>query len=216
VTTNFSINDHLLKENSNDLVCFPIVETFHSIQGEGAWTGVNAFFIRLGGCDVGCPWCDTKQSWHDRHPQCSVAEITQLALAVMPAIVVITGGEPLMHNLKPLTSSLRAAGLRVHLETSGVYPLSGDFDWITLSPKQFKPPLTSIYAQVSELKIVINTQDDFLWVQQQADQVSSKVLKYLQPQWNTHLTSQALIFDYILQHKEWRMSLQTHKFLQVQ
>lgn len=212
---NAILTDQIVEPNSYDLNCFPVVETFHSIQGEGAWAGVNAFFIRLGGCDVGCPWCDTKESWHDRHPQRSVAELTQAACAVKPAIVVITGGEPLMHDLKPLTSSLRAAGLRIHLETSGAHPLSGDFDWITLSPKQFKPPLASIYAQISELKIVINTKDDFLWAEQQAEQVDQEVLKYLQPQWDKHLTSQNLIFEHILQHPQWRLSLQTHKFLQV-
>lgn len=208
-------SDQIVEKNLNHLVCLPVVETFHSIQGEGAWAGVNAFFIRLGGCDVGCPWCDTKESWHDRHPQRSVADLTAAACAVSPAIVVITGGEPLMHDLLPLTSSLQAAGLPIHLETSGAYALSGDFDWITLSPKQFKPPIASIYAQVSELKIVVNKQADFVWAEQQAGQVAPEVLKYLQPEWNTHLVSQTLIFEYILKHPQWRMSLQTHKFLQV-
>lgn len=195
---------------------FPVVETFHSLQGEGAWTGVNAFFIRLGGCDVGCPWCDTKESWNSaRHPQLSVAELTQAARSANPTIVVITGGEPTMHDLKPLTMALHLAGLRVHLETSGAHPLSGDFDWITLSPKQFKAPIPSIYDQISELKIVVSKKHDFIWAEQQADQVPPEILRYLQPEWNTHLNSQALIFDYILQHPQWRMSLQTHKFLQV-
>ena len=214
--TNPTLTNKTVEQICSESVPLPVVETFHSIQGEGASTGVNAFFIRLGGCDVGCPWCDTKQSWNpEHHPQRSVVELTQEALAAMPAIVVITGGEPLMHDLNPLTLSLHAAGLRVHLETSGAYPLSGYFDWITLSPKRFKPPLASIYPHVSELKIVVVKSNDLEWAEQQAAKVSEQTLKYLQPEWKSHLSSQALIFKYILQHPEWRMSLQTHKFLEV-
>jgi 7-carboxy-7-deazaguanine synthase len=213
---NLTLTDQIIKQNSAAMVNFPVVETFHSIQGEGFWAGVNAFFIRLAGCDVGCPWCDTKESWNrDRHPQLSVAELTEAALAANPTIVVVTGGEPTMHDLKPLTSALHSAGLRVHLETSGAHPLSGDFDWITLSPKQFKAPLSSIYDQVAELKIVIKESIDFKWAEEQAAKIPSETLQYLQPEWKTHLSSQALIFEYILQHPQWRMSLQTHKFLQV-
>lgn len=213
---NSTLTEPKIEQNSAAMVYFPVVETFHSIQGEGAWAGVNAFFIRLAGCDVGCPWCDTKESWNrDRHPQLCVAELTQSALAANPTIVVITGGEPTMHNLKPLTWALHSVGLRVHLETSGAYPLSGDFDWITLSPKQFKPPLANIYDQISELKIVVSKSIDFKWAEQQAAKVNQETLQYLQPEWNSLLSSQALIFAYILQHPQWRMSLQTHKFLQV-
>lgn len=210
-----TLSDQIIKLDA-DIVCFPVVETFHSIQGEGAWAGVNAFFIRLAGCDVGCPWCDTKESWNRaRHPQLSVAQLTQAASSANPTIVVITGGEPTMHDLQPLTGALHLAGLRVHLETSGAHPLSGDFDWITLSPKQFKRPIPSIYEQTCELKIVISKKNDFTWAEQQAALVPPETLRYLQPEWNTHLSSQALIFEYILQHPQWRMSLQTHKFLQV-
>jgi organic radical activating enzyme len=214
--TNPTLTNKTVEQICSESVPLPVVETFHSIQGEGASTGVSAFFIRLGGCAVGCPWCDTKQSWNpEHHPQRSVVELTQEALAAMPAIVVITGGEPLMHDLNPLTLSLHAAGLRVHLETSGAYPLSGYFDWITLSPKRFKPPLASIYPHASELKIVVVKSNDLEWAEQQAAKVSEETLKYLQPEWKSHLSSQALIFKYILQHPEWRMSLQTHKFLEV-
>lgn len=213
---NLTLTDQIIKQNSAAMVNFPVVETFHSIQGEGAWAGVNAFFIRLAGCDVGCPWCDTKESWNrDRHPQLSVAELTEAAFAANPTIVVVTGGEPTMHDLNPLTSALHSAGLRVHLETSGAHPLSGDFDWITLSPKQFKAPLSSIYDRVAELKIVVKESIDFKWAEEQAAKIPSETLQYLQPEWKTHLSSQALIFEYILQHPQWRMSLQTHKFLQV-
>lgn len=213
---NLTLTDQIIKQNSAAMVNLPVVETFHSIQGEGAWAGVNAFFIRLAGCDVGCPWCDTKESWNrDRHPQLSVAELTEAAFAANPTIVVVTGGEPTMHDLKPLTSALHSAGLRVHLETSGAHPLSGDFDWITLSPKQFKAPLSSIYDQVAELKIVVKESIDFKWAEEQSAKIPSETLQYLQPEWKTHLSSQSLIFEYILQHPQWRMSLQTHKFLQV-
>ncbi|MEM6611535.1 MAG: 7-carboxy-7-deazaguanine synthase QueE [Cyanobacteria bacterium P01_C01_bin.72] len=195
---------------------YPIVETFHSLQGEGYWAGVNAFFIRLGGCDVHCPWCDTKHSWNPRrHPQQSAADLATIAKAVNPAIVIITGGEPLMHNLMPLTTALKSQGLQTHLETSGAHPFSGDFDWVTFSPKQFKAPHSSIYAHANELKVVVTDEYDLKWAKQQAALVSESVLCYLQPEWNSS-QSKSLIFDYILQNPRWRMSLQTHKLLEIQ
>ncbi|AFZ36101.1 Radical SAM domain protein [Stanieria cyanosphaera PCC 7437] len=198
-----------------DTVTYPIVETFHSVQGEGAWTGVNAFFIRLGGCDVGCFWCDTKQSWNaKRHPQRQVQDLAEEVRNAHPAIAVITGGEPLMHNLYPLTAAIKSLGIRVHLETSGAHPFSGDFDWVTFSPKQFKPPHQSVYSHVSELKVVIAKSEDLIWAEQQASLVSPETLKYLQPEWNTP-SSKDLIFEYILKHPQWRISLQTHKLLEV-
>lgn len=194
----------------------PIVETFHSIQGEGSWMGANAFFIRLGGCDVGCPWCDTKASWNPRrHPRRAIGELVAAAKAVRPQIVVITGGEPLMHDLTLLTQQLKAAKLHVHLETSGAHPFSGSFDWVTFSPKRFKPPHPSIYPQASELKIVIADESDLEWAEQQAAQVSPSVAKLLQPEWET-LDSRAIVFNYVLKNPDWRVSLQTHKFLGVQ
>jgi 7-carboxy-7-deazaguanine synthase len=194
---------------------YPIVETFHSLQGEGAWTGANAFFIRLGGCDVGCPWCDTKPSWNaQRHPRQSVQDLAGEARSAHPAFVVITGGEPLMHDLAPLTTALRDQGLRIHLETSGAHPFSGQFDWVTLSPKPFKPPLSALYAQASELKIVIAQPADFDWAEQQSARVDPAVRRYLQPEWQA-ATSQELVTAYILQHPQWQLSLQTHKLLGV-
>jgi 7-carboxy-7-deazaguanine synthase len=191
----------------------PIVETFHSLQGEGTWAGTNASFIRLAGCDVGCPWCDTKISWSEKHhPRRSIADLIHEAQACNPRFVVITGGEPLMHDLHPLTAALQATGLRTHLETSGSHPLSGQFDWITLSPKPFKPPLPAIYAQAQELKIVISIASDFAWAEAQSDLTNPQADRYLQPEANSP-TSQQLIFNYILQHPQWRMSLQTHKLL---
>lgn len=197
-------------------VTYPIVEKFHSVQGEGAWTGVNAFFIRLGGCDVGCSWCDTKQSWNvKRHPQQDVQDIAAAANATDPAIVIITGGEPLMHDLDPLTKAIKDLGMQVHLETSGAHPFSGNFDWVTFSPKQFKPPHHSIYPHANELKVVVTSEQDILWGKKQAELVSAQTLKYLQPEWNTP-QSRDLVFNYVLQNPQWRISLQTHKFLEVQ
>lgn len=191
----------------------PIVETFHSIQGEGAWAGTNAFFIRLAGCDVGCPWCDTKISWSQKHhPQQSIADLVTAANACNPRFVVITGGEPLMHDLHNLTTALQTAGHPTHLETSGSHPLSGSFDWITLSPKTFKPPLPEIYTQAQELKIVIANESDLAWAETQSDLTNFEADRYLQPEANTP-TSQQLIFNYILQHPNWRISIQTHKLL---
>ena len=197
-------------------VTYPIVETFHSVQGEGYWTGVNAFFIRLGGCDVHCPWCDTKHSWNpQRHPQQSTVELATAAKAANPAIVIITGGEPLMHDLLPLTSALQESGLQVHLETSGAHPFSGHFDWVTFSPKQFKAPHSSIYDRASELKVVVTNEYDLKWAEQQAALVLKSTLRYLQPEWNSP-DSKSLIFEYILQHPQWRISLQSHKMLEIQ
>jgi organic radical activating enzyme len=192
---------------------YPLVETFHSIQGEGTWMGVNAFFIRLGGCDIYCSWCDQKETWNGkRYPVHSVADLAGMAQKVNPAIVIITGGEPLIYDLMPLTQGLKQLGLKVHLETSGAYAFSGEFDWVTFSPKPFKVPHESIYNQVNELKVIIAKPEDLSWAEAQAAKVSPTVLKYLQPEWNTP-SSKALIFDYVLNHPQWRMSLQTHKFL---
>ena len=195
---------------------YPIVETFHSVQGEGYWTGVNAFFIRLGGCDVHCRWCDTKHSWNAaRHPQKSTDELVEAATAVNPAIVIVTGGEPLMHDLFPLTTALKNARMQVHLETSGAHSVSGDFDWVTFSPKQFKAPHSSIYSQTSELKVVVTNQYDLKWAEQQAALIPRSALCYLQPEWNSP-GSKELIFEYVLKHPQWRISLQTHKLLEIQ
>ncbi|MEM6451422.1 MAG: 7-carboxy-7-deazaguanine synthase QueE [Cyanobacteria bacterium P01_D01_bin.105] len=193
----------------------PVVETFHSIQGEGVWMGRSAFFIRLAGCDVGCPWCDTKHSWPmERHPQRAVSDLVSEAITAEPVMVVITGGEPLMHNLGGLTLALHGAGLRVHVETSGSYPLSGEFDWISLSPKRYKPPLETIYGKVNELKVVVGDPLDIIWAETTAQKISSEVVKLLQPRWNSEEGEQ-MVFKYVLSHPEWRLGLQTHKFLGV-
>ncbi|MCW6039036.1 7-carboxy-7-deazaguanine synthase QueE [Spirulina subsalsa FACHB-351] len=188
---------------------------FHSVQGEGTWAGSNAFFIRLGGCDVGCSWCDTKESWPlNHHPQESVQRLLEAAKEVNPSMVVITGGEPLLHDLHPLTEALHGAGLCLHLETSGAHPFSGCFDWVTFSPKRFKPPHESIYKRADELKVVVCDRADLEWAELQGAKVGEFATKYLQPEWNSP-SSQKLVFDYVLTHPDWRISLQTHKFLGV-
>jgi organic radical activating enzyme len=193
----------------------PVVETFHSIQGEGLWVGCSAFFIRLAGCDVGCPWCDTKHSWDgQRYPQRAIADLVAEAVACHPAFVVVTGGEPLLHDLTHLTQSLHNADLRLHLETAGAHPFSGQFDWVTLSPKQLKPPHPELYSQANELKVVIQTATDFEWAEQQAQRVNPSVVKLLQPEWTTP-DSLKLVYAYVRQHPQWRISLQTHKFMHV-
>jgi organic radical activating enzyme len=196
-------------------ITYPVVETFHSVQGEGNHTGVSAFFIRLGGCDVACPWCDTKESWNAKsHPKRSILELAEEVKQAQPAIAIITGGEPLLHDLTPLTTAIRQQDIPVHLETSGSHPFSGEFDWVTFSPKQFLAPHPSIYPHVNELKVVIVSKYDFKWAEQQAALVPPETVKYLQPEWNTP-QSKDLIFNYVLQHPQWRISLQTHKLLQV-
>ncbi|HBC41707.1 MAG TPA: 7-carboxy-7-deazaguanine synthase QueE [Pseudanabaena sp.] len=197
------------------LTHLPVVETFHSVQGEGTWMGVNAFFIRLAGCDVGCPWCDTKISWNiKRHHQIEISDLVIEAVNAHPAIVIITGGEPLMHDLTELTRQLKDQGLRVHLETSGSHPFSGHFDWVTFSPKKFKFPHTSIYHQVSELKVIIKDASDLSWAEQNAARVPLSVVKYLQAEWETE-SSNELVMQYVLNHADWRISVQTHKLLGV-
>ncbi|MDB9315931.1 7-carboxy-7-deazaguanine synthase QueE [Spirulina sp. CS-785/01] len=209
------MTDSLVVSPTRSTQTYPIVETFHSLQGEGAWMGVSAFFIRLAGCDVHCPWCDTKESWPTQgHPQQSITELTQIAQEANPAMVVITGGEPLMHNLFPLTAELKQAGLRVHLETSGAHPVTGNWDWVTFSPKRYKSPHKSIYERVDELKVVVAEADDLEWAKTEADQVPLTAIKYLQPEWNTP-HSQQLVFEYVLRHPDWRVSLQTHKLMGV-
>ncbi|NJK59433.1 MAG: 7-carboxy-7-deazaguanine synthase QueE [Oscillatoriales cyanobacterium SM2_1_8] len=192
---------------------YPVVETFHSLQGEGYWTGSSAFFVRLGGCDVGCPWCDTKHSWpQNLHPVQTAAELATQAQAARPAFVVITGGEPTLHDLRPLLAALRSAGLRSHLETSGAHPLQGDPDWVSLSPKPFREPLPAIYGQASELKVVIAKPEDLTWAEDQSRRVPAPIPRFLQPEWSRQ-DLWGEVFEYVQAHPPWRLSLQTHKWL---
>ncbi|MCS7081385.1 MAG: 7-carboxy-7-deazaguanine synthase QueE [Bacteroidetes bacterium] len=196
-------------------VRYSVVEHFYSLQGEGAWTGHAAYFIRLAGCDVGCWWCDTKASWDaSAHPTASVSELVEAAQRAPTPIVVLTGGEPLMHDLGPLTRALRASGKRVHLETSGAYPLSGHVDWLTLSPKKRKPPVPEIYPHVRELKVVVVNASDFRWAEAHAARCPEGTLLFLQPEWGSpHMIEP--ILRYIQAHPRWRLSLQVHKYLNI-
>lgn len=194
---------------------YPVMEHFYTIQGEGVHTGRAAYFIRTAGCDVNCWWCDVKDSWEqDKHPLVSVSDLVDAALASGTKMVVITGGEPLMHNLFPLTTALKQAGLRIHIETSGSSPLSGNLDWITLSPKRFKKPLDDIFPFVDELKVVVLTNKDLAWAEENAAKCPEHTRLLLQPEWDTPKSIE-LIIDYVKEHPQWGISLQTHKFLNV-
>lgn len=198
------------------LKTYPIVETFHSLQGEGYWSGTNAFFIRLAGCDVHCPWCDQKESWSQvNHPQLSCQMLLKQVCEANPAIVIVTGGEPLMHQLAPLTQELSRAQKPIHLETSGAYPLTGKFDWVTFSPKPYKKPHPSIYPRVNELKVVIAEAQDLDWAESERAKVPSTAIKYLQPEWQSS-KSNKLVYNYVLKNPHWRVSLQSHKTMGIQ
>ena len=192
------------------------MEHFYTLQGEGFHQGRAAYFIRLGGCDVGCVWCDVKDSWDaEKHPLLKIEDLI-LNISNTPAeLVVITGGEPLMHNLDELTSALQSAGLKTNIETSGAHPLSGNWNWICLSPKKFKAPLPGILPHANELKIIIFNISDFDWAEKYAALVSPACKLYLQPEWDkaTEMTPQ--IIDYIKANPKWELSLQIHKYINV-
>ncbi len=194
----------------------PVMEHFYTIQGEGYYQGRAAYFVRLGGCDVGCPWCDVKESWDaDAHPKMSVAEIVDAVVESGAKICVITGGEPLMYDLTELTAQLRAHGVRSHTETSGAYPARGAFDWITVSPKRYKPPVESILPMASELKVVINHRNDFRWAEQYAAKVGPECKLYLSPEWEQEEEMVPMVIEYVKEHQQWEISLQIHKYLNV-
>jgi 7-carboxy-7-deazaguanine synthase len=194
----------------------PVMEHFYTIQGEGVHQGRAAYFIRLGGCDVGCVWCDVKDSWDaGKHPLYAVSELVKIVTETPAQIVVITGGEPLLHDLSALTRELKAAGLRIHIETSGSSSLSGELDWITLSPKKFKAPLPQVVPLAHELKIVVFHKSDFSWAESWADKASPGCRLFLQPEWEKADAMTPLIIDYIKDHPKWQLSLQIHKYINV-
>ena len=199
----------------------PVMEHFYTLQGEGFHQGRAAYFIRLGGCDVGCVWCDVKDSWDAAaHPQKTINQIVEDIIKNTPAnqasrLVVITGGEPLMHDLTPLTTALKANGFETNIETSGAHPLSGNWDWICLSPKKFKAPLPQVIPHANELKVVIYNKYDFDWATHYASLVSPQCKLYLQPEWDKAASVTPLIIDYIKQHPQWQLSLQIHKYINV-
>jgi organic radical activating enzyme len=192
------------------------MESFYTLQGEGFHQGRAAYFVRLGGCDVGCVWCDVKESWDaSKHPQQSVSEIVKGALEHPGRLAVITGGEPLLYNLDELTLALRKEGFETNIETSGSSPLSGYWDWICLSPKKFKFPLPEVIAAAHELKVVIFNKTDFAWAEKYAAEVSPTCKLYLQPEWDKQSEMLPLIIDYIKAHPKWELSIQSHKFINV-
>jgi organic radical activating enzyme len=192
------------------------MEHFYTIQGEGFHQGKAAYFIRLGGCDVGCVWCDVKDSWDAaKHSKMTVDSLKLLVKNTAAKLVVITGGEPLMHNLDELTAALQATGLQTNIETSGSHPLSGKWDWICLSPKKFKAPLPQVMPHANELKVVVFNKSDFDWAEQYAAQVSPACKLYLQPEWDKASVVTPLIIDYIKANPKWQLSLQVHKYINV-
>ena len=208
------ITGHTRTERLND-VRYPLMEDFYTIQGEGVHTGKAAYFIRLAGCDVQCWWCDVKESWDEsKHPKVRTGDLVERAVASGAEFVVITGGEPLLHNLEALTIRLKEEGLRVHIETSGSSPLSGQLDWITLSPKRFKKPLDEVFPYVDELKVVVLKSKDLEWAELNAKKCPESARLLLQPEWDTP-SSIDLIVNYVKKNPEWEISLQTHKFLNI-
>lgn len=197
-------------------VTYPVMETFSTLQGEGAHTGLPSYFLRLAGCDVACAWCDVKESWNvDGFPRQTVDEIVAGALASNLSTVVLTGGEPCMYDLQPLTDGLHAAGLAVHIETSGSSPITGTYEWVTLSPKKFKSCLDSSFPLADELKVVVLNKHDLEWAQEQASKVSDSCILYLQPEWSKKERVQEMMMDFFKSDngRRWKMSVQTHKYL---
>ena len=192
------------------------MEMFYTLQGEGYHQGKAAYFIRLAGCDVGCVWCDVKESWDaSKHPVFSVEEIVSNALAHPARLAIITGGEPLLYNLDALTTALKKEGFEVNIETSGSSPMSGNWDWVCLSPKKFKAPLTESIQAASELKVVIFNTHDFEWAETYAKQVAPNCKLYLQPEWDKSNEITPLVIEYIKAHPKWELSAQLHKYIQV-
>lgn len=195
---------------------YPLMEDFYTIQGEGYNTGKPAYFLRLGGCDVGCVWCDVKESWPaDAHPKVSISEMLKRVELANAEMVVITGGEPCMYDLMPLTHSLHEKFLSCWLETSGAYAISGEWEWICVSPKKFKAPLAESLQQADELKVIIYNTSDFAWAEEHATKVSSDCILYLQPEYSVFDKVMPQIVEYVKKNPHWRISIQTHKIMQI-
>ena len=202
-----------LKTNTDQL---PVMEAFYTLQGEGYHSGKPAYFIRLGGCDVGCVWCDVKESWDaSLHAELSIEKIIDDASKHPGRLAVVTGGEPLMYNLEKLTNFLHNNGFKTNIETSGAYPLSGNWDWICFSPKKFKAALPEFYSASHELKVIIFNKSDFKFAEKHAELVNKNCILYLQPEWDKQEEMLPLIIEYVKQNPKWRVSLQTHKFLNI-
>ncbi len=213
---------YLCKMVKNDVLALvdeglmlPLMEEFYTIQGEGFHKGTAAYFVRIGGCDVGCHWCDVKESWNaDLHPPTNINHIVENAAAYSNTIVV-TGGEPLTWNMTPLTEALKSKNLQTHIETSGAYELTGIWDWICLSPKKNKLPFGRIYDVAHELKVIVYNKHDLIFAEEQAAQVNENCILYLQPEWSVREKVTPLIVDYVMKNPKWKVSLQTHKYLNI-
>ena len=210
----------MIKEDIDNRVeagtMLPLMEAFYTIQGEGYYSGSAAYFIRLGGCDVGCHWCDVKDSWDvSQFPQVSVDSIVQEAAKFPGRLAVITGGEPLMHNLDLLCEALHERGFQTNIETSGAYPVTGKWDWICLSPKKFKAPLEEALNVADELKVVVFNKSDFKWAESFRDKIKKDCRLFLQPEWSKTNEMLPLIIDYVKENPQWEVSLQIHKFMNI-
>ena len=208
-----------MNKETKDLIdqgkMLPLMEEFYTIQGEGYHTGKAAYFIRVGGCDVGCHWCDVKESWNaEVHPPTHVNTIVNHAKKYSDT-VVITGGEPLMWSMNYLTSELQNHGIKTHIETSGAYSFSGVWDWFCLSPKKTKLPLDEVYKEANELKMIIFNKSDFKFAEEQAAKVGVNCELFLQPEWSKKEKMTELIVDYVMKNPKWKISLQTHKYLNI-
>jgi len=204
-----------LKDKVATGLWLPLMEDFYTIQGEGYHTGTPAYFIRIGGCDVGCHWCDVKESWNpDTHPPTDIEKMVETA-AKYANTVVVTGGEPLTWNMQPLTDLLKEKGLKIHIETSGAYPITGHWDWFCLSPKKNKLPVNEAYTIANELKVIIHNKHDFIFAEEQAEKTNEKAILFLQPEWSQKEKMTPLIVDYVMANPKWRISLQTHKYLNI-
>ncbi len=192
------------------------MEIFYTIQGEGTWSGKASYFIRLAGCDVGCVWCDVKESWDaSKYPAFTTEQIMEKFEPTDCKMVVITGGEPAMYDLTDLTEGLKNKGYKVHIETSGAYPLIGNFDWVCFSPKKFKRPIENFGNKADELKVVVFNKSDFEWAETFKKEVTEKCELYLQPEWDKRESVKEIIVDYVKNNPEWKVSLQTHKYLDI-
>lgn len=194
----------------------PVMEHFYTLQGEGFYTGNAAYFIRLAGCDVGCTWCDVKESWTiDKEQLVDLEFLQDVVVKSKTPVVVITGGEPTTYNLNSLTKSIQSLGVRTHIETAGVYPITGNFDWICLSPKKFKKPLEENYKLAHELKVIVYHPSDLAWAEKEAAKVNKECMLYLQPEWSKKEKMLPLIIEYIKENPKWRISVQSHKYLDI-
>ncbi len=200
----------------NEGKLLPLMEEFYTIQGEGFNTGKAAYFIRIGGCDVGCHWCDVKESWDANiHPLTPIEKIITNVLEWKAQSVVVTGGEPLIYNLEALTAELKKKNIETFIETSGAYKLSGNWDWICLSPKKTMTPLPEVYEKAHELKVIVFNQHDFKWAEEQAQKVDKDCYLYLQPEWSKHAELLPQIIEYVKSNPKWMISLQTHKYMNI-